>query len=140
MKYQQISQVSKAFGETNDCAVKALSITTGLDYGTAHKLMAQAGREDGRGVDLDTIEEAIYRAGFDYIEIELESILAQCKFKKPRRSVTLTQVPTHPQAWQGTYMVFTKRHVSAVVNGQVEDWADGRQKRAWKVWKIVKKS
>lgn len=40
---------SKNFKETNDCVVRAISIATGIDYATIHKLCEKRGRKPRKG-------------------------------------------------------------------------------------------
>jgi hypothetical protein len=110
-------------GETNDCAVLALSNACDVAYHRAHDFLAKAGRKPRRGV---RVHEIITRK---------RGVILGHKFTLVRRSGSLARFLRDFPA--GRFVITVRRHCFAVVDGLVHDYsrqAPGRHIcRAWRV-------
>ena len=124
MDYQTVSKESFNHRETNDCTVKALAICCDIAYPEALSIMAVNGRRKGRGMFIGQWERGFKQAGFKLVrdpEVTAKTTLTVVSQLNPNR----------------TYVVVSTRHVSAVVNGKMEDWATGRLKRVRAVYEVI---
>ena len=62
-------RASKNVNETNDCAVKAVAIVTGVDYGRAHILFSAFGRVHGKGTPFRITAQVMDELGFVAVKI-----------------------------------------------------------------------
>lgn len=62
--YNDAMGESRAIGESRDCTVKAISISTGVSYGTAHAALAARGRKPRRGCLRSVQENALRDLGW----------------------------------------------------------------------------
>lgn len=130
---------SKSF-DRNDCAVIAIAAATGLSYEAAHSLAKAAGRKNGRGIRQAQTMAALAAAGKTTVELEPLDFIK----KYPRPHQILKSVTTHhpdrfPDVWKdgNTYLLFTRGHVLAVVNGVNCDWTRGRAKRIRWIYRVL---
>lgn len=118
---------SAIIGEKNDCAVKAVAISTGIDYAIVHAEMARRGRRARRGTKLSIIRSTVYALGWRMVEKYNRRQLRGLSIKSIRNCLRRDT----------RYMVLTSRHILAVVDGVVEDWTEGRKHRPITVWEMV---
>lgn len=123
LRFAQVSTESRKFNEKSDCAVKAVAIACSVDYAKAHALLKKLGRQNRRGTMTHTTLKAIHELGFKAVPQPLDRL--------PRTVKTIA-----PALKGGTYLVKTRGHILAVVDGQTEDWTAGRRHRPVSVWKI----
>lgn len=125
----RMKEVGKTYGERADCSVIALAIIserlwgkgdTGTGYAAAHRALAARGRKPRCGVYNPTIMAAARDMG-----MTLGSPVTELKSKQGNRFTTITIGRAFPQ---GTFLVFTYGHVSAMHNGVIRDWARDRRK------------
>ena len=108
--------------ERNDCAVKAVAVTTQTPYEEVHALFKALGRRDrGRTMDWVTVQ-AVLKLGYTRIPREVDG--------KTIRTAA-------PKLTNGRYLVFVRGHVLAVVDGKTEDWSDGRLNRIKCVYEVA---
>jgi len=120
----------KRLNEKNDCAVIALSIVMRTTYKEAHTICAMAGRRvRGKTYTRQTFN-AIQEAGF---------ALEPVKRLKQKNGSLYTPKTIGDKLKKGYYLCFCRGHVFAVVNGDVEDWTEGRQHRITEAWRVVRK-
>jgi hypothetical protein len=120
-------EASEAKGETNDCTVKALAITTGRDYDDCHKALAKVGRKKGRGTTFHRVQLAAKALGFemklrDHGEFRAKTIISAERDRLLR---------------SGNLILGTCNHAAAMVDGKVLDWTEGRRHRIQTVWNIT---
>jgi hypothetical protein len=126
--YEKAECASNAARETNDCAVRAVTIVTGLSYQFVLGAYKYAGRKHRRGVKPWVTEQVLL--AFGYI---LEEVKVTAKTGKTVRTIA-RHLPR-----RGTYLVGTKGHVFCYKNGKVHDWSEGRLFRVRTLFKVVKK-
>lgn len=111
-------------GETRDCTVRALTVTTPLTYQEAHQVMQQHGRAPRHGLSTYRIREAlrsladrgiISNTAYDWTNIGA-------------KRMTLGQfIDQHPT---GNYYIVIRSHALGVVNGVIHDtFRSGRRCR-----------
>lgn len=127
--FLNLQQVSRSMGEDNDCAVKAVAIVTGLSYAEAHKRLAAKGRKARHGTPMHMILAAVREAGKNITTVQQTSITHLYPGKHASKlHVTSYQPARFPKAWKNgkTYLMLTRGHILAVVDGTVHDWSIGR--------------
>ncbi len=123
------SSVRESLNERNDCAVIALSIVMRSTYKTSHAMCASIGRRPRTGTNTRQTFAAIRQAGF---KVEPVKRMVQKNGSK------YTPKTIGDKLKKGYYLCFCNDHVFAVVNGDVEDWTNGRQPRIKEAYKIVR--
>lgn len=134
-EFKAIDKASDEMNETNDCAVKAVSLVTELPYKRVHAVYAKHGRKPRRGVKqavtLAVLKELGYRTRFN-VGWKERSIKAMAKEKNYHvANLTTRQIKLFPdlfQAW-GRCLVWTNRHISAMIDGQIHDYTEAKAKR-----------
>lgn len=111
--YDRMVAESSDRGERNDCGVISLALACGVSYDGAHQALADAGRKNGRGSKVGAVVIAARALGFSAHLI------------KPRKRMTVAKVGTHYP--RGRYIVLTRSHAAAMVDGGVLDWMNGRR-------------
>ena len=135
-----LSQEALLLRETNDCTVKALAVAANVDYATAHRAMAAAGRKPGRGATGFVEDKAYAALKIQRVRIDPREMIArygaahQCL-----KSVTTHHPDRFRAAWNDgcTYLLYSRGHVSVVKGGVLHDWARGRALRVYAVYKVV---
>ena len=117
---------SDKFREHNDCAVKALALTTHLSYPAAHATLGDAGRKCRHRTRWPTIERAYMLAGYSLKPVNVEA-----------KTVMKIEIDSSFKASK-KYLVKTSGHVLAVRKGKVLDWTAGRRHRIQHVYEVVK--
>jgi len=128
MKHKK-SRLRKQLNEMNDCAVIALSIVMRSTYKEAHALCESMGRKPRKGTYTKTTFGAIARAGF---RLEPVKHLVQPNGSK------YTPKTIGDKLKKGYFLCFCRGHVFAVVNGDVEDWTQGRRHHITEAYKVVR--
>jgi hypothetical protein len=124
MDFDKVSKDSKSLGETKDCAVKAVAIVTNTPYKVVHAMMAKHGRKPRRGTPMGITHKVLKELGV-WVE--------RCDDKF--RSRTVNQLKSElPKT--GRFLVRTRGHILACVNGKVMDWTDGRRHRPKEFFQI----
>jgi hypothetical protein len=140
-RYTAIREASAAAKENNDCSVVAIAAACDISYDDAHKAMKAEGRKDRQGALTSDILKAVKAVGFKAKKVDPQKFIKQY----PGVHSTLKGVTTHhmdrfPKAWDDgkTYLLFTKRHIGAVVAGVNIDWTKGSSKRAVAIYEVTK--
>jgi hypothetical protein len=131
-RYTKIREASAAMGENNDCSVVAIAAACGIPYEKAHAAMAARGRKNGKGAYSPDVEAAVGDLGFETKHIDPQSFINKYPgVHKGLKSVTTHHMDRFKQVWDdgNSYLLFTARHVGAVVDGVNVDWTKGRAKR-----------
>ena len=134
--YNELYRVAKTYyrercGEGGWCSVIAVAVATGVSFGKARSMLYKHGkRTNGRGAYVFGIHNTLEEMGYK---------LSLVKHKAP----TLISIQQELANTEGTYFVYTKRHVTAIHNGICEDWSNneyGRRTRynVESVWKVTK--
>ena len=127
--FKDLERVAEKYGERNDCTVKAIAAACETSYGKAHRTLAKLGRQRGRGASITQINLAVNAlTGSDGRTGETR--------KGPDIGLTLNRFrKAHPT---GSYIICSRGHAMAVVEGELIDWTAetaGRRK-VTNVWRI----
>lgn len=146
---------SEQLGEFNDCTVYACAITAQIDYPTMHRYLAdECGREKGKGLNSYKYQKALAALGFELQELcgptfDYVSHWVEGHWKFDWRAGREVWVNGHERTRKvktgdgvdysartvsklrkelhtGVYLVGTKRHVMAMVDGVIHDYRGGR--------------
>lgn len=126
VKWSELCDEAKARNETNDCSVRAIAAAGFTGYTEAHDAMANRGRKHRRGAYLPDIIKAAEDLGMAPRKIRDYSARTMTTAARDRRLA------------RGQFLVFTRSHVAAVVDGDVVDWTDGRRHRITSVYQVNK--
>lgn len=131
IKYQRVkkSQLRKALGEKNDCAVVAIALVCRTTYPKAHALLTHYGRRTGGSTETQAILAAVKDSGFRVERVE--------KYLQPNGS-RYTPKTIGGYLKRGYYLCFTAGHVFTVINGVVEDWSGDSHRRIKSIYKVVR--
>lgn len=112
--------------ETNDCAVRALRIVAEITYSEAHAALKAEGREDRDG----TYNRVVAAAGQRYGLSEVTPGAGARLFP------TIAQFARANK--RGRFLIRTRTHFVALVNGVMHDWqnAKGPRTRVMRAWGI----
>jgi hypothetical protein len=141
VEYLLLQSEAAKLGEYNDCAIKAISIVTGIGYHEAKRLCELHGRTKA-GVLTSIIIEIIRSLGFEIVEVNIKNIIKSYPGNaKLLKNVTTHHMDRYPDEWRDgkTYLMFTRGHVLAVVNGVNHDRSRGKAIRAYRIVEIIKK-
>ncbi len=124
--FSQLNNEAYSKGETNDCSVKAVALVTGALYDDAHRALSTRGRKARHGAYTSDIIAAVRSFGKTTNAVDARAIIAQ--YPSPHRDVLKNVTTHHPRrfnkAWpKGRFLLFSRRHVSAVIDGVLHDWA-----------------
>jgi len=139
----QYSDCKNELNETRDCAVKAVALVCEVDYATAHAALAKYGRVNKRGTCFyDTTTPAINFLGKRIIEVDPRTMINQYPDQpryRNKKSITTRHPVRFPKVWSNgkTYLFRSNRHITAVINGDVHDWAINRALRVIAMYEVV---
>lgn len=139
--YEQVNQHSVARKESNDCTVIAMAMVTGKPYDECHRLLKEAGRQDGKGFNSHIMMSVIKGCGFELKRIPCLDQIA----KYPGRHANKSFITSHHPArfnsvWKDgkTYLGFTINHVLAIIDGDVHDWSTDKSLQIRWLYEVVK--
>jgi hypothetical protein len=142
MTFTRLQNEADSLGETNDCTVKAIAIVCDVSYKVAHAALKKAGRKNRKGAYVSDQRRAVKELGFEMVRVDRSFFID----RYPGNHKNLKSVTTHhmQRFWKvwcdgDTYLIYTSRHVGAVINGVNHDWTKGRAMRACNIYRIVKK-
>ncbi len=119
---------SKGAKENNDCTVVATAVSLGISYDEAHEIMAtEVGRQEKKGAFLQShlaIKKSLGGRKFEAV-----------KSKEIYDAKTLGGLMK--KLTTGTYLVFTKGHVSTMVNGKLNDRFFAPRSKVYSAYKLV---
>jgi hypothetical protein len=124
---ETIAAASRAMRERNDCAVRAVTVVTGLDYEVVHAEYRKLGRRRGCGARTTITLQVLDNLGFRCKDV-------QVKAKTIRTLQQSRELPLF-----GNFLVKTTSHMTGVSDRAFLDWATTTVKRVRQVWEIVKR-
>lgn len=127
--------------ETNDCSVIALTKACGVDYAAAHRACSLYGRKERRGLNLAGIERAAQTLGFKLTTVSAQSFISRYpKGHQILRSVTTHHPHRFNKVWADgkNYLIWTRGHIAAVINGVNTDWVRKHSKRVLGIFEVTK--
>lgn len=137
--FSQLNNTSFSHGETNDCSVKALAVVARIPYEDAKRTLAARGRKARKGAYTNDILAAVRDCGRTVERVDPKTIIAQYPPRYAAHHKTITT--HHPRRFKdnwpkGTFLLFTRGHVSACVDGELHDWAVNAVKRVVAVYRV----
>ena len=127
--WDAMSVKADAHGETNDCTVRALTASTGLDYDICHAQLAKQGRKNRKGCHWYTEGPKAAKAlGFEMRKMGRDEY----------RAKTMITAERDTSLRSGRYCVLVRGHVAAMVDGKVVDWTQGRRHKIQAVYAVTK--
>jgi len=139
-KFVALVSEAVANNEKNDCAVKALAIAAGVSYEVAHATCAAFGRKERHGIRTSNVVPALESLGKKAVRVTQRSFIERYPAShQVLRSVTTHHPDRFHDVWADgkTYLVFTRGHVLAVVNGVNHDHTRGTARRATEIFEVV---
>jgi hypothetical protein len=125
-KLQQIMRESKKLDEHNDCAVRAVTAVSGMPYRYVHQLFLRYGRHRrGRtpfSVTLDVLRD-----------LQMEAYPCYRLQHKAKTVKSLKKVLPA----KGRFLIHTRGHLLAAVDGEIIDWTDGRKHRIKSIERVT---
>jgi hypothetical protein len=139
-EFVELSVESRKFGETNDCAVKAVALVCNVPYATAHATLKALGRKDRKGTWSNQYMTAVKQLGKTMVRVNERDLIA--KYPSPHnnlRSVTSHHPRRFAKAWDKNkvYFMITSRHAFAVVNGETKDWSINKSLRVRWIYEVI---
>jgi len=119
---------SKRSKQTYDCTVRALTVALSLDYDVAYDYLASRGRKSSRGANFPNRAKDDECFGYTFKWTPFPAVKGETRMN-----------PVKFSKWfaNGTYIVKTAKHVTAVIDGVFHDDIRMRPDRciygAWKV-------
>jgi hypothetical protein len=121
--YESLKQAASHYrGETNYCTVIAAALILGWKFGKARAEWERRGRRTGRGTYFPEQLKLLNDHG-----VTLEPVAVG--------GGTLKTVSRKLSRY-GTFLVYSRSHVSVVRNGTLEDWATDSRKRVIRVYEV----
>jgi hypothetical protein len=125
--------------EHNDCAVVAVAAVTGRPYAEVHALMKANGRRDRRSTPIVVTEATLKQLGFRMTELPPRAFINA--YPAPHNELK-TVTSHHPErfakVWpKGRFLMRSRSHILAIVDGQNCDWSKGRSLRARKMYQVT---
>lgn len=121
-----------SMNETNDCVIIAISLVTKIPYKEVHAIFAEAGRKPRTGLSPIEYIPVLRQMGYK-IEVEQD----------PRKLTdgsrfTGKTIQGAKRFKTGRHLVRFKRHLAALIDGQLMDWVDGKRKIVEHVFTPIK--
>ena len=111
-------------GERSDCTVRALSSVTKIDYATVHKVLTQAGRKRGRGINFRFVADDVFTS------LNLNSW--KVKSEKTKTITVDKFVKKYPK---GRFLCLKRGHAFPIINGEYYD-VKSKNVRIIIAWKL----
>jgi len=100
------------YKDTNFCSVVAVATVTGMSFARAYKKMAKNGNRKLRcGANIFDMFKVIESHGYKVRDIGYQNVYG--------RSMTLSEAAKLYD--KGTYLISTRQHITAVVDGDIND-------------------
>lgn len=122
-EFKRVHKESEEYGESKDCAVKAVAILSGLSYGYVRRLFLHYGRKHGKGSPKNVTLAVLNELGLRHYTIGHQA-----------KSVAQCEKHLDPSL---KYLVFTRGHVLAVTGGKAHCWTRGRKHRPVSIMRVL---
>jgi hypothetical protein len=139
--FDAMEEASKAFGERNDCSVKAVAVAAGVTYRVAREALRKAGRNYCRGAMQWEIHNALKSLG---VEVVLDNQVIHYTIQTLHernyvvKNLTTRQLTMFPSIVPvGTFLAYTNGHVVCIKDGQVHCWGATKALRIKSMYRIV---
>ena len=122
--YASLKQAASHYkGEGNYCTVIAAALVLGWKFGKARAEWQRRGRRTGRGTYFADQVKLLTDHGVDLHQVNFIDGTLKTVTRKLSR--------------YGTFLVYSRGHVSVVRDGVLEDWATDSRKRVIRVLEVV---
>lgn len=141
-EYIQLRDEADSIGENNDCAIKAISLVSGLNYIESKRLIDFYGRNKKGGTPTETIIKAIDQIGLIMTPIIQKDIIKMYPgVHSGLKSITSHHMDRFNSVWKNgkRYLLFSKTHVWAVIDGLNHDHTRGRSVQCKWIYEITNK-
>ena len=145
-----VKMASVAYNKFNDkgfCGVVATATACRISFGKAHNAWKKiGGRRNGQGTQWNIYSNSIFKV-FGY---KMDRVVDYITYDRPDlnpdgyKMGTTSKVINNPQYQKGVYLIRTRRHIFAMVNGKVNDWNEnkkvgqGSRTRVTNIYKVTK--
>ena len=130
VRYERALADSRRAHESEDCTVIATALAARMPYAEAHAMLAALGRKNRKGFKTWRIAEELGHRGYRVTATWLP---------KQKNGSLYTPKTIGKLCKRGYWMVQVRRHVFAVINGEVYDWVRGRRHHVIRVYRIERK-
>lgn len=120
--YKALKEISKHYGEDNDCVVIALTLLSNEPYEKVHNLLRTLGRKSRKGTS-----DVVWTRALEHLSLKLRRVRTDAKTTMNLRVPDFTC----------KYLILTTGHMAAFVGGKIQDWSYGRRTRLRKVWEVT---
>ena len=141
-RFHAMNNMTVIYREKNDCTVKALAITTGVDYHVANDVLRKCGRKNRHGCYDPVWKKSYSLTGHALKQLSIFEFLNKIPESYRKNIKNLTTY--HPKKFPGIfdpnkkYIIQVRGHVLPVIGGKVVDWSSDRAKRAIAVYEVEK--
>ena len=120
-KFDMMNAIAAELGEENDCAVRAVAFATSTPYTDVRNKLRKKGRGTGEPTETETFMAVVLQCGKKFnllsdIKGDVTTVMGELK--------------------RGVYIVTTKDHVFAVINGQKADYRNGAADQVEEVYEV----
>jgi len=137
MNYPKTRVQADKAGDTGACSLIAISLTTRIPYDQVRARCVEAGVwDDKRG--------RWPKGAFKYRNVwhEMLKLFPEIDFDgvvlNPRRGRSRVSFTTIGRMFpRGNYIIRSRNHAAALIDGKVEDWSEGRRNIAWEVFPVT---
>jgi len=127
IRYQDFTAIYRVaktyYNDDNCCTVISLAIAAGIGYGAAFHTFARAGRVTKKGTVKSVQDKAFAEHGL--------------KLERIANNLGATLKTAAKSGVKGTYLIYSRAHVSAMVDGKMYDWGATSCKRIKGVYTVV---
>ena len=120
IEYEELARNGIKYFDRNFCTVIALATVCDLSYRRAYKKLEREGRKKGRGTYPFEYHQAIKKQGYRIDRVDF------------RKDGVRTLAQAQKKYTSGKYLVETRKHISAIVNGDLNDWTNPEKTKRFK--------
>lgn len=129
-EFRELLKESRGHNEKEDCAVKAIAITTGKSYTDVRQTLEMIGRKHRNGTYIEDQIAACKALGYRMRKLTNDEMIA-LRHSYPSRipqSITTYHPRRYPTVWKNKPpMIFRVRgHVAGFKDGELHDWSTNR--------------
>jgi len=144
--FSNLVEAGKAFGEKNDCTVKAVAAICDVSYEEAHEALKKAGRKNKQGAEDHVTIKAVKLLGFE-MRNNTNSIEMMIRKRMPEKHKGIENLTTYhprrfPQAWSKVpkrMLLTCSKHIAAYRNGRVIDYTQRKACRIKNFYVVIEK-
>jgi len=139
--YGDMRRESRAmWNENNDCVVMAIALACNIPYSAVHQALNAQGRKNGKGTWGYQWTKALKELGIETEIVKPSDFIKQYPkgHRDKLKNVTTHHMDRFPNVWKDghNYLLHTRQHMGAVVDGVNHDWTKGRACRVDMIYRI----